>query len=355
MRLVIALLLLMTLANVLYAAPEKVILDSDMLTDFDDLGALACLHALADDGKCEILATISCTRGNASVGAMEVVNAYYGRPGILVGCAKERGVRGDGVTPDRYQDHAKYRDLIAAYSKWVRYPNSDDAPDANLVYRRVLSAQPDRSVVICSVGFMTNLRRLLETKPDSISELCGRDLVAKKVKRWVAMAFAYPRGREYNVMWDVGSARYVLENWPTQVVFSDGTYGGDLFAGRAVLERGRTRSPIKDVFSNMPARDVFLKNPILWQQRNFGLKGRASWDETAVLAAVEGENSYFNVHRGRFVIVDEKGANEWIHDEEHGPHLRLTERIHKAEVGRIIDELLCRPPKSMLNSGCNEL
>ena len=28
--------------------PVKVILDTDMLTEFDDVGVLACLHALAD-------------------------------------------------------------------------------------------------------------------------------------------------------------------------------------------------------------------------------------------------------------------------------------------------------------------
>ena len=55
-----------TLALPLFADPVKVILDTDMITDFDDVGALACLHALADAGECEILATVSCTRGNAS-------------------------------------------------------------------------------------------------------------------------------------------------------------------------------------------------------------------------------------------------------------------------------------------------
>ena len=42
-----------------------------MLTDFDDVGVLAYLHALADAGECEILATVISTRGNASVGAID--------------------------------------------------------------------------------------------------------------------------------------------------------------------------------------------------------------------------------------------------------------------------------------------
>ena len=71
----------------LSADPVKVILDTDMLTDFDDVGALACLHAMADAGECEILATVSCTRGNASTAAIGVINGYYGRPNLPIGCA----------------------------------------------------------------------------------------------------------------------------------------------------------------------------------------------------------------------------------------------------------------------------
>ena len=84
----------LALAGMASAAPVKVIFDTDMLTDFDDVGALACLHALADAGECEILATISSTRGNASVGAIEVINHYYGRSGLPVGAPKGMGVMG---------------------------------------------------------------------------------------------------------------------------------------------------------------------------------------------------------------------------------------------------------------------
>ena len=164
------------------AEPVKVIFDTDMITDFDDVGALACLHALADAGECEILATISSTRGNASVGAVEVINHYYGRPDIPVGAPKGMGVMGAhpgaktkvdpsaplGEKSGNDGGHYKYRKLLADYPGWYRYADSDDAPDANETYRRVLAAQPDGSVVICSVGFITNMRRLLETKPDDI-------------------------------------------------------------------------------------------------------------------------------------------------------------------------------------------
>lgn len=350
----------MSLTWVVQAQPVKVILDTDMLTDFDDVGALACLHALADAGECEILATLSCTRGNASTAAIGVINGYYGRPDIPIGCAKEIGVLGASVGATEKVDptshlgkkgdgdggHYKYRKLAQDYPQWVKYLDSDTAPDANIVYRQVLAAAPDKSVVICSIGFLTNLRRLLETTPDEISPLNGRDLVARKVIKWVAMACWYPEGREYNSMFDAESSRIVFESWPTPVVFSDWQYGGDLYAGRAIAEMPGPRNPVKDVFAgNIPSREEIAADPVRCRRACFGMGGRAAWDETAVLAAVRGETSYFNVHRGCYRMVGSQGDNVWIPDAEHGPHLRLTEKLNKAEVGRIIDDLICRPPR----------
>ena len=343
----------------LRAEPVKVIFDTDMLTDFDDVGALACLHALADAGECEILATVSCTRGNASVGAVEIINRYYGRPDIPVGAPKGIGVLGAFAGAEAKVDptsplgervghdggHYKYRKLLADYPGWYRYADSDDAPDANEVYRKALAAQPDGSVVICSVGFLTNIRRLLETQPDSISPLDGMSLVAKKVKRWVAMACRYPKGKEYNSRWDAESSRIALERWPTPVVFSDWSYGFDIFAGRALAESDcSVRNPVRDVFSgNIPSRDEVRRDPAKWLLSCYGMGGRSSWDETAVLAAVRGETSYFNIAHGTYRMVGNDGTNEWA-PPEGGPHIRITEKLAKAEVGRMIDELICRPP-----------
>ena len=315
------------------AEPVKVIFDTDMYTDFDDAGALACLHALADAGECEILATISNTRGCLSVAMCEIINAYYGRPDIPVGCVKDIGLGNV-----RSAEHERrYGATVKKYASWVRHLDSNDAPDAAEVYRRELSAQPDHSVVICSVGFLTNLRKLMET---------DRDLVARKVKLWVAMACAYPRGKEYNSMMDPESSRIALERWPTLVVFTDFQYGMDCFAGRAIAESDVTGSPVADVFrGNIPSRAEIAKDAAHHLRNCNGAPGRSAWDETAVLIAVRGTEPLFNVHRGTFRMVGDKGEDEWVPDEENGPHLRVTEKANKLEVGKVIDELICRKPR----------
>lgn len=344
------------------AAPVKVVFDTDMLTDFDDVGALACLHALADAGECEILATVSCTRGNASVAAVEVINGYYGRGDLPTGAPKGLGVMGAHCHAKEKVDpqsplgqrgggdggHYKYRKLAVDYPQWVKHLDSDDAPDANLVYRRALASAPDHSVTILTVGFLTNVRRLLESQPDDISPLDGRALVARKCVKWVAMACRYPTGNEYNSEMDAPSSDIAFRLWPKElpIVFSDWQYGGDLYAGRAIAEMEGPRNPVKDVFAgNIPSRAEVAKDPARWQRDCFGMGGRAAWDETAVLAAVRGETSYFNIHRGTYSINPKNGHDVWAPDEEKGPHIRITEKVNKLEVGQVIDELICRPPK----------
>lgn len=313
--------------------PVKVIFDTDMYTDFDDAGALACLHALADAGECEILATLANTRDCMSVAMCEIINAYYGRPDIPVGC-----VRSIGVGNERGESHERrYGETVKKYVKWVKHLNSNDAPDAAEVYRRVLSAQPDKSVVICSVGFLSNMRKLMDS---------DRDLVARKVRLWVAMACFYPRGHEYNSMKDWQSSKIAFENWPTPIVFTDFQYGFDCFAGRALAESDFTDNPVADVFrGNVPSVEEIGRNSAHHLRSFNGMGGRAAWDQTAVLIAVRGVDRYFNVHRGMYRMVGDNGEDEWLPDEKNGPHIRVTEKVNKLEVASIIDELMLRGKK----------
>ena len=322
-------------AAVALAEPVKVIFDTDMYTDFDDVGAMAVLHALADAGECEILGTVVSTRGAPSAGMVEILNAYYGRADLPVG-----GPQGMGIGPghdhleshlERQKSYKMYMDMIAA-NPAVKHPLGAAVPDANEVYRKLLAAAPDRSVTIISVGFTTNLRRLLETKADALSPLAGKALVAKKVKVWYAMATRYPEGREYNSMADAESSRLAFIDWPSPVYFLDFNYGVTVRCGVSAAKLADGRNPVRDVFKRALTEYGEID------------KGHPSWDEVTVLAAVRGWEKYFGVARGRMAIVDEKGTNRW-QDDPDGNHYVLTEKTPKAEVGKIIDELICREPK----------
>ena len=311
----------------------KIILDTDMRTDWDDVGALAILHALADRGECEILGMGVCTLGGASVGATEVVNGYYGRPTLRIGCARK------GVTVENVANHDKYRRMIAKYPKFVKHKLAESAPDAVKVYRHLLAGAKDGSVTLCSLGFLTNMRDLLASGPDEWSPLSGRDLVAKKVKRWVAMACNYPKGKEYNSKMDPAASKEALEKWPTPIVFIDFQYGRHLYAGRRVAESKAKNSPVKDVFKENTT-PVDKVTPTSWDQ----VAGHPSWDEVAVLIAVRGLR-YFNVERGTYRMVGEEGDDEWRPAAD-SRDCRVTEKMAKQDVGAIMDELMCRLPRN---------
>src|SRR5258708_6150344 len=133
------------------AAPLKIFFDTDMETDCDDAGALAVLHALADRGECEILATVVSVRDPNSAATVDAINQYYGRPNLPLGM-----VKGPGVL-----EKSRYVQRIAQ-----EFPNrvksAADVPEAVLVYRDVLEKQPDHSVLLVTVASMTNLKNLLQ-------------------------------------------------------------------------------------------------------------------------------------------------------------------------------------------------
>ena len=67
------------------AESVRLILDTDLGPDYDDVGAMALMHALADSGQVQILATLSSNADERVVPCIEVINAYFNRPEIPVG------------------------------------------------------------------------------------------------------------------------------------------------------------------------------------------------------------------------------------------------------------------------------
>ena len=319
----------------LFAASQvRIIFDTDMCGDYDDVGALAVLNALADAGECEILAVVSSSRSSPALGMCEIVNESYGRGDLPMGaCAGigysfETELNGVGEV---------FRDMVESRKNRLRHPTTDSAPDANETYRRALAESPDASVTICTVGFLTNMRRLLETKGDSISPLSGRELVAKKVKAWYAMGGVLPKGRECNLRMDPESSAFAVGNCPVPILFVDFGLGADVLTGIPVSRLGVGGGPVAEAFARC------MK---VWGEER---KGRPSWDELTVLAAVRGWERYFGAQRGTMLVSPSDGSNAWTASPD-GPHLALLEKTPKPELARIVDELMFRRPAARENT-----
>ncbi|WOK07385.1 nucleoside hydrolase [Imperialibacter roseus] len=300
----------------------QLIFDTDFGPDYDDVGAITLLHALADSGQVNILATVaSCSHPNAAA-AIDVFNTYFGRPGLPIGVPKGPSVA--DTDKQHWTDS-----VIANYPH--RLQSNDEAPVAVEVYRKVLAAQPDGSVTVVTVGFFTNLANLLNSAPDQFSDLSGKQLVAKKVKQLVSMAGWFPTGAEYNVKRDPIASMQVMEEWPTPILLSGFHIGQKIKTGLPLINNAAIKnSPVKDVFR--------ISIPLDPQDS----AGRMSWDQTAVLVAVKGYDPYYSIQTGH-MSVDSTGTNTW--DTSGKDHARLVEKMEVRKVNTLIDDLMMYQPK----------
>ena len=310
---------------------ERIIFDTDMGPDYDDVGALAILHVLADRGYADILATVSSNSMEKTVQLIHCLNTYYGRPDLPIGVVKENGLR-----IDTWHKGRKWTDeLLKKYP--YNHPIASETEDAVFTYRKALAAQPDNSVTVITVGFLTNLANLLHSAPDSISPFTGVELVQMKVKRLVSMAGRFPEGREYNVYAEVKSAKQVIGGWPTEIVFSGAEIGRYIRTGDKLIASKIPDNPVKYAYELAIPQDM-----LEFDNSRYEMGGRASYDQTAVLAGVMGVNLYFNHERGRLTL-QEDGSNTWQADEQ-GQHIRLMHRHSFQYMADLIEELMMARP-----------
>lgn len=301
--------------------PVKIIFDSDLGPDYDDVGALAFLHAMADSGKAEILATVASNKHELVAPAIEVINTYFGRPGLPIGAPAGIGV--NIGSPWHWADT-----IVALYPHTIK--STSDVPNAVDVYRKILNEQPDSSVTIVTVGFLTNLSNLLKSPADNISPLSGKELIQKKVKKLVSMAGKFPSGKEFNVYMDSVSSAIVFAGWPGEVIFSGYEIGWEIRTGLRLI-----KSDVK----NSPVRDVFRICIPLSEEDKYG---RMSWDETAVLIGVYGTEGFFDTVRGR-IIVNTDGSNTWV-DDPAGSQIYVKQKMTVSQMSAFIEDRMMHMP-----------
>ena len=322
-------------ASVSIGKPTKLILDTDMgagpCTDVDDVGTLCMLNALADNREIELLAVVLNTNSPQSVGVISVIQHYYGRDDVAIGAVKT-GWRGN---------HA-HRYVSRLVTEWPSpLKSSSQVPSAVDVYRRVLAAQPDNSVVVASVGMLTNLRDLFVSGPDAASELGGRELFARKVRLLGVMAGRYPSGRECNMLGDCEASAYVFAeaNFPSNV----GTFFLGDEVGSAILTGGRMAECTTNANPCREAYAYFL-----------GGHGRSrqSWDLLTALIAVRGHKAvHLDLQYGGRNVVSLRCENTW---DFHGWPRQSYVTFPAGRSGAVamaisdIDDLLCQRPRNMM-------
>ncbi len=305
------------------APPERavpIILDMDMESDVDDVGALVSLHALADRGEAEILGVVVSAKNPYATLCADRINTYFGRPDLPLGQLK-----GDGVDRD-----SRYAQQVAEEFPG-RLESADDAPDAVALYREILAAQPDESVVLVTIGYKTNVRDLLASGPCEHSDLDGRELAEQKFRIWICMGGRFPEGREANLLWDAQASAEAIEAWPTEIIFSGWGIGASINTANLMY-----RLP-----EDNPARRAY--------QLFNNLQPHSSWDQAALLYAVraldDGPAADYWVlsEPGQIQVDPESGHNTW-QDSPGGPNRYKIENRDPDLIADEIDVLMMHTP-----------
>ena len=271
-----------------------VIFETDIGNDIDDALALDMLYKYMDQGIIK-LSAVMLNKCAPEVGEyMDIMNTWYGYPDIPVGIVRN----GADDAWGRYAKEVvalKNEDGTPMFKR--THSDYDKLPDAHILYRKILASKPDHSVVISTVGFSTNLARLLDTPADEYSPLTGKELVAQKVKLLVPMAgnMEDPKYVEYNVERDLPAAKKVFAEWPTPIVVTP------FELGLAIEYPGKS---IECDFPWVP------QDPLVESYRSYGEGSiqydRPTWDLTSVLYAVEGDK-WFTVSQPGTITITEEG------------------------------------------------
>jgi hypothetical protein len=346
---------------------QDLIIDTDLSIDVDDVGMLCAAHALQDLGEARILAVLHDSHVTYGIGAVSVINRYFGRDGIPLGA-----YTGPVGAPGPRSAHPSFTNqgqgwyaqtLVERFPSKVR--KISDVPPALSVFRSTLEAASDASVTVVAVGFLTNVLDLLRSPG-------GVELVQRKVKRMTIMGGirrcpgpdAGCPPAEWNLAGCGGSVNpwekdgcgdfdtlgaissEAMRLWPTSVpvVWTSWEMGTPMRTGAAMFRSHATAtSPCGVAYQlfcdTMNSREPWHKD--WWCTSN---RARSSYDPLTLVYAVRGNrDGFYTEEYGHNSIHPATGVNTWrqAHD---GHQAYLVARVPLNDVAQQIDGLLERRP-----------
>ena len=311
------------------------IIDTDLGNDIDDALALSMTHAMQNNNECRLLGVAVNKDNKYSPALVDIINTYYHRGDIEIGIVTDGKTPEDGnfikpVVEDKIGDKCKYERTYDDYRQ-----------DAVKMYRKILAGAGDKSLAIVSIGFLTNLARLLVSDGDEYSELNGLELISKKVRLLSVMAGNFTQEAqssldikyaEYNIKYDIKSARFVCRQWPTEIIFSGLEIGSQImYPAKSICEdyNWAIYHPVVDAYK------LYLPMPY----------DRQTWDLTAVLCAVRNPAEYFNISQPGHVDVSEDGVTKFTAG-KNGKHRHLIFRPEKKEcIQNLMIEMCSQKPQ----------
>lgn len=288
---------------------KQIFIDTDMGSDCDDVAAVAILAHFHKLGKINLLGVSHTSANPKTVDYLDMVCRFYGyKTENLAAAGKEWGI---GEFREGF-----FNDVLNGFA----YHTSPCTFDAVQLMRTQLSKAKD-ATVLC-IGPLNNMSRFLDSPPDEISPLSGKEILAQNVKEVVVMGGIFDNKRydfygetfevEYNIKLDACASKNFIENCPTKITFVEFELGYNVktFADTVAAEK---ETPIKRAYEL------------------FRVSERESWDVIAALYCLFGENGYYQMSAEGKCVVEANGKTNF-YQQNGGLHRYLIETASKAAI-----------------------
>lgn len=276
--------------------PIPFILDMDFSSDVDDVCALRLANNLHKSGVIELKAIMLSTSdiNNMNLKAVNGLLNYDGIKNIQIGYSHQF-----------IQDNSPYWNILTEYFDQDNYFISDSV----YLYRYII-VNSDKPVTICTTGYLNNIADLLQSPPDFISPLSGKELL-KENNTKIYITGGEPDGWSNNLSFYEESREatdYIINNIEG-LHFIQSDTGGAYVCG-----------------DNLQINEKYKDDPVtksLWAFNGCPC-GRFAWDPTAVWIASIQDYKYCNMNIESINVEynKESGYNKFIIT-ENGIHYRI--------------------------------
>ena len=295
----------------------NVILDTDIGNDIDDVLALTMLYNYHKEKRINLIGITINKANQKTIPYISILNSWHGFKHLPVGFIGSNGpTKEEGnylnslITAKDINGNRLFPSEKTDYSS---------VPEAWKLQRKLLAAQPDHSVKMISVGFLTNLCKLLKSEGDEYSDLSGLELVKRKVQILSIMGgdFNNPDNAEYNIVNDIPSAQFIFEHWPNKIIVGGFEIGANVtFPAKEIEKNYSKQHPLRisyESFSKMPY-------------------DRPCWDLISTLIAVEEQTKGLELSPQGIIKVDSKGHTSFKRDANGKHQFLILEKSLKTEL-----------------------
>lgn len=273
---------------------KKVILDTDLGCDSDDIGAVVILNQLYNQKKVLPLCITSVNSHIEPALFIEEINKYYHND-FLIGMNKSNNY---GI------DNGYSVDVVNKYniSRDKEFMSSSD------VIKKVLEGESEK-IELITIGPLTNIASFIETH--------GADLLNEKVSTMYLMAGNFVSDNaEWNITEDIAALQKVLNEYKGKMIFVPFEIGCDVFTAR-----------------NLIASDTMMGYG--YYTHNKG--PRQSWDPITVYYAITLSDVFTLSNKGT-VSCSDTGVTTFL--EGDGNHYYMLNNFDKKKVEEILEELM---------------